>query len=184
MTAAERAMSLGRYESALEIYDRLYAAGKRDPNVLMGRALALQHLGRNDEAIGVYDDLLGLRPNNLEAQINMLGLMAGTYPSVALKRLEDIADKHPDNIGIIAQMAYISAKLGEAQQAIRYLGMAASMEPENANHIYNMAVIADMNGAKNEAIKYYEQALEIDTLYGSGKTIPRDQVFERLARIR
>jgi Tfp pilus assembly protein PilF len=58
------------------------------------------------------------------------------------------------------------------------------MEPQNAGHVFNMAVIADRAGDKKQAITYYEEALEIDTLYGSGRSIPRDAVFERLAELR
>ncbi len=47
-----------------------------------------------------------------------------------------------------------------------------------------MAVVADTAGSKKEAIQFYEQALEIDTLYGKGDAIPRSQIFERLAGLR
>lgn len=184
LVAAERATKLGRYDSALEIYDRLYATNKRDPNILMGRAVVLQKLGRDDEAVEAYDHFLSLRPDNVEAQVNMLGLMGQRYPAVALQRLQELSEKNPRNVGLIAQIAVVQAKMARFEDAIRYLGMAASMEPENANHIFNMAVIADRAGSKKEAIKYYEQALEVDTLYGAGKTIPRESVFQRLAQLR
>jgi tetratricopeptide (TPR) repeat protein len=129
LVSADRAMKLARYDSALEIYDRLYATNKRDPNVLMGRAVALQHLGREDAAISVYDDLLKIRPDNIEAQINMLGLMAGQYPAVALQRLEVLFDKEASNPGVVAQLAFIHARMTNYGDAIRYLGMAASIEP-------------------------------------------------------
>jgi tetratricopeptide (TPR) repeat protein len=184
LVSADRAMKLARYDSALEIYNRLYATNKRDPNILMGRAVALQHLGREDEAISAYDELLKRRPENIDAQINMLGLMAGQYPAVALQRLEVLFDKESSNPGVIAQLAFIHAKMTNYGDAIRYLGMAASIEPQNANHVYNMAVIADRAGSKNEAISYYERALEVDTLYGAGETVPRDSIFARLAQLR
>ena len=47
-----------------------------------------------------------------------------------------------------------------------------------------MAVIADRAGRTDEAIKYYEKALEVDTIHAGGRTIPRESVYERLARIR
>lgn len=184
MVAAERAMKLGRYESALEIYNGLYTSNTRDPNVLLGRATALQHMGEDDEAIMAYEELLAIRPKNLEAQVNMQGLLSKRYPAVALRNLVDLQQDNPGNVAIVAQLAVVSAQLGHYADAIRYLGVAASMEPENANHVYNMAVIADRAGDKKSAIRYYEDALEIDTLYGSGRSIPRDTVFERLAQLR
>ena len=184
LVSAERAVKLGRYDSALEMYDRLYAENKRDPNVLLGRATTLQHLGQVDLAIQAYEELLVLRPDNIEAQVNMMGLMGRKYPAVALQRLMDLRDKNQNNPGISAQIAVVQAELGHYDEALQYLGVAASMEPRNAGHVFNMAVIADRAGAKAEAVKYYEQALEIDTIYGGGSSIPRESVFERLAQLR
>ena len=47
-----------------------------------------------------------------------------------------------------------------------------------------MAVIADKAGDKKQAISYYEKALEIDTINGGGRSIPREVVYERLAQLR
>ena len=184
LVAAERAMKLGRYASALEMYDAMYLKNKRDPNILMGRAEAYQRLGENDFAVQAYEELLDVRPKNLEARINMLGIVGQKYPAVALRQLMDLRDKHSDNVGIVAQIAVVQAKLGEFDSAIRYLGIAASMEPQNPAHVFNMAVIADQAGDKTQAIQFYEQALEADTLYGKGGAIPRDSIFERLASLR
>ena len=184
LVAAERAVKLGRFDSALEIYDRLYATNKRDPNILMGRAITLQKLGLADEAITAYEELLKIRPKNIDAQINMIGIMAERYPAVALRRLDDLSKNNPRNVGVMAQAAFIHAKIQNFPDAIRLLGMAASLEPRNAGHLYNMAIIADQAGSSDEAIKYYEKALETDALYGSSKSIPRDAVYERLAQLR
>jgi Flp pilus assembly protein TadD len=184
LVSAERAMKLGRYESALTLYDQLYAKSRRDPRILIGRAAAYQHLGQPEAAIHSYEELLALSPNNVEAQVNMLGLMGQTYPAVALRRLLELSKKYPENVGIAAQVAVVQAELGQYDEALRYLGMAAAMEPKNAGHLYNMAVIADRTGKKKQAIMYYEQALEVDSIYGGSRTIPRDSVFERLAQIR
>lgn len=184
LVSAERAMALGRYDSALAIFEELYAKNKRDPNILLGRATAFQKLDMNEHAIKAYEELLELRPNNIEAQTNMLGLLGREYPSVALRRLLDLREKNPRDVRIASQIAVIQAELGNYDDALKYLGMAAGLEPENAAHLYNMAVIVDRNGMKKDAVKYYEQALEVDTIYGGGRTIPRDDVFERLARLR
>ena len=184
LVAAERAVKLGRYESALQIYEGLYASNKRDPNILIGRATALQRVGRNDEAIEAYEELLAIRPRNVDARVNMQGLLGKRYPAVALRNLIEIHEDNPGNTAVVAQLAVVEAQMGRYPEAIRYLGMAASMEPQNANHIYNMAVIADRAGDKKMAVRYYEEALEVDTLYGAGRTIPRDSVFERLAQLR
>ncbi|MCB1563730.1 MAG: tetratricopeptide repeat protein [Alphaproteobacteria bacterium] len=184
LVAADRAIKLGRYEAALEIYEGLYAKNRRDPNVLMGRAVALHNLGRTEEAIRAYEELLDIRPKNVEARINMLGVLGQKYPAVALQRLLKLYEDNPDNVGIVAQIAVVQAQMARYNEAIRYLGVAASMEPNNASHVYNMAVIADRAGNKKEAIRFYENALEVDTLSGAGQSIPRDVIFARLAQLR
>ena len=182
--AAQRAMKLGRYASALEMYESLYVRNKRDPNILIGRAEAYQRLGQDDFAIQAYEELLDLRPNNVQARINMLGIIGKKFPAVALRQLIDLREDHPDNVGIVAQLAVVQGKMGSHDEALRYLGIAASMEPQNPTHIFNMAVIADTAGDRNNAIEFYEQALELDTLYGGGKILPRGDIFERLASLR
>lgn len=184
LVAAERATKLGRLTSALQIYDGLYARNKRDPNILLGRAVTLQRLDRLDEAINAYEELLEIRPNNLEAQINLHGLMGQRYPAVARRNLVELFDDNPGSVAVLAQLAMVEAKLGNSSDAIKYLGIAATLQPENANHIFNMAIIADRAGDKKKAVEFYEQALEIDTLYGAGVSIPRDSVFQRLAELR
>ncbi|PCK00332.1 MAG: hypothetical protein COA45_00690 [Zetaproteobacteria bacterium] len=184
LVSAERALALGRYDSALQMFDGLYSKNKKDVRILMGRAVSLQKLERFDEAMGMYEALSKIAPKNLEVKVNMLGLLGTRYPSIALRRLLDLHKKNQSHVGITAQVAIVSAQTGDSQMALRYLGMAASMEPKNANHIFNMAIISDRAGQAKDAVSYYEKALEIDTVYGAGRTIPRDSVYERLAQIR
>ncbi len=184
VVSAERALSLGLYDSALGMFDTLYAKNKRDSRVLMGRAVTLQKLGRFDEAMQMYEKLSTLEPRNIEVKVNMLGLLSTRYPSVALRRLLDLHAENSSNIGLTAQIGFAYARAGDAQSALKYMGMASSMEPHNAGHLFNMAVIADRAGAKKQAIGYYEKALETDSVHGAGRSIPRDSVFERLAQLR
>lgn len=184
LVSAERAMALGRYDSALQIYEELYAKNPKDTVVLMGRAVTLQKIGRFDEAMQTYEALAELQPKNIDVKINMLGLLATRYPSIALRRLIDLHDSNKQNVGIVAQIAVTAANLGDFETAMRYLGIAMSMQPDNASHVFNAAVILDRAGQTKEAISYYEKALEIDSVYGGNRSIPRETIYERLATIR
>jgi Flp pilus assembly protein TadD len=182
--AAERAMALGRYDSALSILDVLYEKSSKDSRVLLGRATTLQKLGRFDEAMQMYEKLEALEPNNIDVKVNMLGLLSTRYPSVALRKLLVLHNENKSHVGIVSQLAIAYAKAGDAQSAISYLGAAAAQDPKNAGHLFNMAVISDRAGRTDDAIKYYEKALEVDTIHGAGRSIPRDSVYERLSQIR
>lgn len=184
LVSANRAIQLGRYDSALRIYNEMYKKNSRDPNVLLGRAVALQKLGDNDEAIHAYEQALDASPENVEAQINMLGLIGERYPAVALQRLNAMTEDYPDDVRLLGQIAVVQARLGHYTEALSSLGVAASIDQDNASHVYNMAVIADRAGNTKDAINYYEKALEIDAIYGGSRSIPRDSVYDRLARLR
>ena len=183
LVSAQRALQLGLYDSALEIYETLYQKNPKDPNVLLGRAIAMQRLGRDEAAVAAYGELLDQVPDNMDARINMYGIVGKRYPAVALQQLLGLWDKNPTQIGVIAQVAVIQANLGRYGDALKSLGVAASLDPNNPAHIFNMAVISDKGGNKKDAIALYERALEIDTMTGA-RTIPRDAVFQRLAELR
>lgn len=184
LVAAERAMKLGLDDSALTILDDLLEENEKDMRVLVDRAVTLQKLGRFEEAMRAYERASEVDPDDLNVKINMLGLLGTKYPSIALRRLLDLRQAHADNVGIVAQIAVVDAQLGDFDGAMKYLGMASGMEPSNPSHIFNMAVISDRAGNTAQAVSYYEKALELDTMHGAGKTIPRGSIYERLAQIR
>lgn len=184
LVSANRALALGRYDAALDMFTHLYRKNPRDARILMGRAAALQHAGRREAAISAYDDVLKVDPSSVEAKINKAGLVGVQYPAVALRDLLALRDKHPGHSGLAAQIGLMQARLGNDAEAIQYLGSAASLEPRNASHIYNMAVIADRMGDRVKAIGLYEQALQLDGGDTQGVRVNRDAVYARLSVLR
>jgi tetratricopeptide (TPR) repeat protein len=184
LIAAERAMKLGRYDAALDIYNELQQEYPRGKNTLLGKAVALQNLGRKEEAIAAYQTLLDHDADNIDAHINMLGLVSQKYPAVALQRLESLQEKHPNNLEIAGQKAFVEAQLGRYEEALKSFARIASQDTQNANHVLNMAIVADQAGMKKDAIEYYERALELDTIYSGGRALSREEIFDRLASMR
>ncbi len=184
MVAAQRALKLGRYTSALELYEQLYKKAPRNTQILMGLAVSQQESGFVESSIATYEELLKVDPKNTNATVNMLGLVKQRYPSVAYRKLKDLWQRNSQSPAIAAQLGLTSASAGNPQDALRYLGIAASMEPQNASHFYNMAVVSDQAGAYKDAVDLYQKALEVDISYGNGRSIPREQVYDRLAKLR
>lgn len=183
--AATRALKLGRYAAAMEMFEKLYKRNHKDPRVLMGLAVAQQGAGFRESAARSYEDLLKIQPNNADAIVNLMGIMRSQYPSVTLKKLGELRGKYPSNPGIPAQMGLVSADLNNNEDAIRYLEIAASMDPQNPSHVYNMAIISDRGGNVAKAIGLYEQALQLDASYGdSASGLPREQIYDRLVVLR
>ena len=184
ITAAQRALELGRYTSALELYEQLYRENARNEKILMGLAVAQQQSGFTESAIATYEELLKVDEDNVDAMTNMLGLLKTQYPSVAYRRLRDLWTNNSGNANVASELGLISSSLGRPEEALRYLGIAASLEPDNASHFYNMAVINDRAGGKKNAIELYQKALEVDIAYGAGRSIQREKVYDRLAYLR
>ncbi len=183
--AANRALKLGRYAAAMEMFEKLYRKNHKDPRILMGLAVAQQGAGFRESAANTYEDLLKVQPNNADAMVNLMGIMRAQYPSVTLKKLGELQNKYPNNPGIPAQMGLINADLKNYDDALRYLEIAASMEPSNPTHVYNMAIVTDHAGNVSKAIKFYEQALQLDASYGnSASSLPREQIYDRLVVLR
>jgi tetratricopeptide (TPR) repeat protein len=147
-------------------------------------AVAQQNSGFTESAIATYEELLKIDPDNLNASLNMLGLLNQRYPAVAYRRLKELWSENTQNAGIAAQIGLTSASMGNIEEATRFLEIASTLEPGNATHYYNMAVISDRAGNYKGAVDYYQKALEIDITYGGGHTIPRDEVYDRLAHLR
>jgi Flp pilus assembly protein TadD len=182
--AANRALRLGMYDSALELYNNLYKVNPRDERILMGRAVSMQKTGDVAGAIRTYEELLTISPNNPDAVVNLMGLVRKEYPAVALNKLLDLRQKYPDNAGIAAQLGIAYADSGNLQDAYRYLGMAASLDPNDPQHYFNMAVVAEKMKNPRKAIEMYEKALEVDAVHGAGRGISRDLIYDRLAKLR
>jgi tetratricopeptide (TPR) repeat protein len=184
VVAANRALRLGRYDAALDIYNQLYKDNPRDGRILMGRAVALQKLGQIPEAIEAYESVLDMDSDNPEAIVNLMGLIRKEYPAVALEKLLGLQERHPKNPAIIAQLGIAYADAGNLEQATATLNRAVILEPNNAQHYFNLAVIAERMKDRPRAIELYERALETDAVYGSGRAIDRNMIYDRLTRIR
>lgn len=184
VAAAGRALRLGRYDAAISMFDDLYRANPRDPRILMGRAVTLQKLGRTGEAIEAYEEVLTIDQDNPEAIVNLMGLIRKQYPARALEKLLELRASHPDNAGIMAQLGVAYADSGNFEDALKYLGMATKAEPNNPQHYFNLGVISERMKNRQRAIAYYEKALETDAVYGTGRGIDRDMIYDRLTRLR
>ncbi len=181
---AKKALNEGRYQAALAYFDRLAINNPNDAIVVLGKAIALQKLGRSDAAARAYEKVLQLDADNEIAKVNLAGIMGTRDPSVSLQKLLELYQRHPERPEISAQIGIMMAEMERYDEASRYLSTAQSLEPNNPNHYFNLAILAERKNRRDEAIDLYEQALEIDAVYGTGRMVPRDQIYDRLSKLR
>jgi tetratricopeptide (TPR) repeat protein len=179
-----KALALGRYGAAADIYGDALIRNPSDVTALLGRAIANQKLGNADAAIRDYEKVLTLSPNNKEAQLNLAGLVMTKEPGLVTSKLASLQEKYPDSGGVAAQKALMLANQGNVTQAAQQMDVAITLEPENPMHYYNRAILAERMQDPARAIQNYERALEVDTIYAGGRKVPRDQIYDRLFVLR
>ena len=182
VTAADRALASDMNDSALSMYNNLAKKSPRDPHILMGRAVAEQKLGMNDAAIEGYNQVLSVSPDNIDAMVNMLGLLKQKDPQGALQHMIALDRRFPDDAGLAAQTGMAEGEAGNYADAMRYLGKASALQPENPQHSFNMAVLADREGDTANAAKYYQLALKQSADVETGG-VDRGVVEKRLAAL-
>ena len=166
-------------EEALHIYDLLLRNNPRDRLALLGRAAALQKLGRSLLAISAYEDVLAAFPGDEWAMVNLLGLVSAQAPEQALAQLERLQRLNPKTALLPAQIGMVLMAQGNFEMAARSLDRAVALDPENAKYIFNLAVLYDKWGQPQNALRYYRKCLEMAAQNPDGQ-IPLETVRSRM----
>ena len=167
-------------QEALSIYEHLLRNNPGDRLALLGRAAALQKLGRNLQAISAFEDVLSVFPSDEWALVNLLGLISAAQPQNAVQQLVRLARLHPSNALIPAQTGMLLMGQGDYEMAARSLEKALALDPDNAKYVFNLAVLYDRWGQRTPAVRYYRQCLELAAQEPAGQ-IPVETVRSRLA---
>ncbi|SRR5579859_3970979 len=171
----------GRYEEALGNYNHALAAEPRNAALLLGKATALQKLGRLADAKKAYGMVLAVEPNNREALTNETTLMATQAPERALTDLRALRQANPGFSPIEAEIGSQEAAAGNIPGAIEAMGRAVQLSPDNGLYRLNLAILQDRAGMGDEAAASYRAALDLLSGNATGLPLPIDQIRRRLA---
>ena len=166
---------LERWEEALRKLSRATALDGESAPVLfyLGSCYeqASRHLQREDyfeRAVETFERLLEIDPNDSYA-LNYLGYMyadKGTQLEEAVELLSRAIALDPDNSAFLDSLGWAYFRLGEFEQAERYLGRALALmgedEPEEQAVIFDHAGdIASVLGKEGEARTHWQKVLEL-----------------------
>jgi Flp pilus assembly protein TadD len=177
--AAREALLAGDATTALHLYQRLSERFPSERGPLLGRALALQQLGRDAEAEALYQLMLDTDAGDLGARIALLGVLAERAPDEALRLLRRLARHHPQDARLPAQSALVLAGQGALDAALAEQRRAVALAPDHPGHQVNLAVLLDRAGQQGAAALAYRRALELATLSGA----PGAQLGQIAARL-
>ena len=184
LSTARTALSQNRTAAALQLFDELSRDFPKDKRVLMGRALALQKMGRDIDALGAYENVLTHDPKNIEALTNMLGILKKENPSMAVDRLLELREAYPHHADIAAQLGIAYADSGAFEEGLKYLDIAESLNPGNDYVLFNKAVLYDKMGRSGEAAELYRHILRMASDGTLRQTLPLDVIRQRLGTMR
>jgi tetratricopeptide (TPR) repeat protein len=167
----------GRYEEAIEYFDRALAIEPANTDILINKGYALISLDRYHEAITYLDKALAIEPNDAYALANK------GYALLSLHRYKEAIEYFDRALAIEPDDAYALARKGNAlyetaryEEAIIYYDKALAIDPNNAYTLASKGDALSQLGKDNEAIEYFDRALAINStdtyaLFGKGVSL-------------
>ena len=130
------------------------------------RAAALERLGRIDESVALFQELLEERPDDAAAA-NYLGYMwadRNENLDEALELIERAVAQQPESSAYLDSLGWVHYRLGNLEEAERWLRRAIELgggaDGTVLAHLGEVLVAA---GRPDEALPYLRQALEVGT---------------------
>lgn len=184
LAAARTALSNNQNGAALDLFNGLYEQYPNDKRVLIGRAVAMQRVGRNAEALAAYEEVLRADPRNIEALTNMLGIISLQERGTAIEKLRQLSEVYPFNADVAAQLGMLYGQNGDYANAVKHLEVADNLRPGNLDILYNRAVAYDRMGDTDQAAMLYRKILMVTADGTVVPTFSLETIRQRLATMR
>jgi Flp pilus assembly protein TadD len=181
---AAAAVAGGDYAGALRLYDTLLETNPDDRTARQGRAMALDRLGRTEEAVAAWKDLLALAPDHAMAVDRLIGHAHALPPAEALAEAQALWRLSPRQPAILSLLGETHAALGETADALAMHLAAHRLAPARALPVLNLAVTLDHEGRRAEAVRYYARFLDLYRDDPIPLTMPLSAIRDRMTFLR
>jgi len=162
LDAIASALSGGKADDAAAAAGALTGRFPRAHGLYNLLGVALATLGREDEAIAAFQASVRLKPDFLEARVNLAGRLVNRHAlDAALALLTDSLDMAPEDIGSLNAMTVCLIRLRRFDDALAVAGRAVRAKPGNAEAHNNLGVCQRHLGRFEEAAESYRRALEL-----------------------
>lgn len=180
-------IALHNPEAALESFRAGLHSARFGESCRIGAGVALQLLGRNEEAAEVYRQVLQRNPTSTEVVANLSLIEAG-QPDTRL--LTELLESQPDLREALEGLASVALSVGDYRQAARYCQKLTEVAP-SYEAWFNLGVAWEEVGRREDASRAYSTAVKfrpdceealvnLGVLYYESGDIPAAQkAFER-----
>ncbi len=133
---------------------------RRDDLIYNNRGLALQALGKKEEAEKDYLKALAFNPNSFEARVNLGAVLFDKKQyAEAEEQFKKALELKPANASANYNYARTIAKLGRHKEAIGFYEKLLAVETGDADLMYNAAVSYKASGEREKALNLLNEAL-------------------------
>jgi tetratricopeptide (TPR) repeat protein len=164
--AVQRA--LGQTDAALASFEQAATTDPKNVGAFLNKAMTLESLNRNKEAIDEYNKVLSLSPDNFMALNNLAMLMADSSNNLdqaqtyAERAKKDVPPNSPIAPAITDTLGYVYLQKNLNTQAAELFRQNVQQNPNNPAFRFHLAQAllkqGDKSGAKEQADKALEGA--------------------------
>ncbi len=170
--------NLGEFDLAVEYADKASVYLKNRSDLENLRGLAYISLGRLDEARAVFDNILTIYPNDVDARFGLaeLDIFSGSLSSAENRYLEALK-RDTKNRKTLLSLALVSAELGKNDIAQKYINQALQFHSGEPEVHYLAAYLAAKRGNLKEAESRARSAVQIKSDYDKAYELLSDILF-------
>lgn len=172
----------GDLVSAKAAYREALEQDPHQRDALLGAAAVAVREGRQQEALGFYQQRLARDPKDDYALAGILALSAGGEQNLQLEsELTSLLREYPNasHLHFLQGSLYAARKNWDGAQAAYF--EAWQREPKNPDLAFNLAVALDHLNQPKEAARFYQQALTLGSVHPVN--FSRDATERRLAEL-
>jgi len=148
----------GSPQEAVRLLEPLQQEAFPDLDGLNGLGIALAHLGRQADALAVFDRILRLDPNNASAYQNEGSVyLEQQNLGAAREALTRALQRDPDLPLALNGMGVVEVRSGNPRAAIEAWRRAVEVDPRQYDTLFNLGVTLLELGDRVAARKYFEQ---------------------------
>jgi tetratricopeptide (TPR) repeat protein len=155
-------LSAGKCQKARRWFDRALLLNPNCPDLLSGRAMALQGMNRLAEAISDYDQALAIRPIDPESHYNRgVACQSLGELTAALRSYDEALAQRPDYVEPMAARCAVLEILGRLDEALACSRLLVVRTPNSAGSWCQLANVLQGLGDHQGAIPAYSRALAL-----------------------
>jgi tetratricopeptide (TPR) repeat protein len=153
----------GKWEAALDIFDRCLQQSPQDELLLFKNGYTLACLGRYEEAIASFKRSIAIKPDDENAWyiLGFILYVLGRYEE-AVASFEQSTSINTDDDKVWNNLGSALDKLGRFNEAVSSYDKAIELNTDDDKVWYNRGIALDKLGRFNEAIASYDRAIEFN----------------------